>query len=729
MKKALTSLILALCFASPLLAQDAQDAKTLEMLKKARENGRPLKIDVNGNVSAEAVLIPQVDAKRIFGKEIANNYAVIEINVGNKSPDAALIIHNIYIDYSRWALSGSTGMGEATATVEGLKRDTMTPYHASNNPNRVASVESRMVRGQLLDAQPSTKRNRVLKLLSLAGTLAAAYTFSLSEEGFIRGIAAYNGVAIPGLAATFPDHVIPQLNRVSDFGFRTNTVIPKEGGEVIVCFFPIDRFLTPGFRTLFLKSPALFFAPLQMLVDRTSQSYMEQALGQDLGLTPADIGAPAGEVQRVLRKALPCYLRVVRGDSFNGDAADDTLRGQMERQLDEVCLGSFGLKKEFDAAGKVTGKLTRMTDSEAKSVMGVGVNELLGRFLALDYLSQASLNNVRVTVDGVMTVDTMSIAARIEEVTFDAAGGCEPDQRCFWTVPDGGEGVVRTGTIEGAYLTGGNVEIAEASGLSITEVKAVTEGSSDQLLHFTMKLTKDVESGESLNFKVTKPRSGPAGTVDSQPWTYVVGFLNNDSATLFGKAKYDPATRALTLPVLDPKFNETRLGQLDFTLNAPDSTKVEESKLSPKLDGDNVVLTLPEDPKPPQGCWSVRVMKGTDPVGIVNEDFEVPPPAPTLSEAKIVANEIVVTGTNLIDNSACSDRGLVFQLVKDGNEGDLKDGKTIRLALANDTPTTESRHLKLPPEAKPDTKWKVQVSRGSDGKKASTGLTIAAATP
>ena len=594
------------------------------MLRKAAENGRPLRIDVNGNVSAEAVLIPQVDAKRIFGKEIANNYAVIEINVGNKSPDAALIIHNIYIDYSRWALSGSTGMGEATTTVEGIERDRLAPYHASNNPNRVASVESRMVRGQLLDAQPSTTRNRILKWLSLAGTLAAAYTFSLNQEGIIRGIAAYNGVAIPGLGATFPDHVIPQLNRVSDFGFRTNTVIPKEGGEVIVCFFPIDRFLTPGFRRLFLKSPALFFAPLQMLVDKTSQPDMEHALGEDLGLTPSDIGASPTQVQRVLRKALPCYLRIVRSDSFNSAEADGTLRGQMEQQLNEVCLGSFGLKKERDAAGGVTGKLVRMTDGEARNAAGASVNELLGRFLALDYLSQASLNNVRVTVDGVMTVDTMSIAARIEEVAFDAADGCEPGQRCFWTVSSDG-GVVRTGTIEGAYLTGGNVEIAEASGLSITEVKAVAEGSSDQLLRFTMKLTKDVPSGKSLNFKVTKPRSGPAGTVDSQPWTYVVGFLNTESATLFGKVKYDPAARTLTLPVLDPKFNETRLGQLDFSLTAPDSTKVEEGDLSPKLDDGNVVLTLPEDPAPAQGCWSVRVMSGTDAVGIVSKDFEVPP--------------------------------------------------------------------------------------------------------
>jgi hypothetical protein len=709
-KRILTSLILALCFASPALAQDATDA-TKQELKKVAENGKRLHVEVNGNVSAEAVLIPQVDAKRIFGKEIANNYAVVEVNIGNKSPDAALIIHNIYIDYSRWALSGATDSG--VTTVEGIERDTLAPYHASNNPNRVASVESRMVRGQLLDAQPSTRRNRVIKWLSLAGTLAAAYTFSLNEEGIIRGIAAYNGVAIPGLAATFPDQVIPQLNRVSDFGFRTNTVIPKEGGEIVVCFFPIDRFLTPGFRTLFLRSPALFFAPLQMLVDNASRDDMKAALGEDLGLTPADIGAQPREVQNVLRKSLPCYLRIVRGESFNSAPVNNTLRDQMNQQMDEVCLGSFGLKKERDRAGKLTGKLVRM--SEAASVAGgASVNALLGRFLALDYLSQASLNNVRVTVDGVMTVDTMSINAKLDGVTFDDVEGCGgADKSCFWSVPEGGS-AVRTGTISGAYLTSGNVTIAEAAGLHIEDVKSVTEGSSDQELHFTMTLKQDVPSGKNLTFKVTKPRSGAPGTVDSQPWTYVVGFLNNESATLFGKVKYNPEARTLTLPVLDPKLSDTRFEQLTFSLTTPASGTVEESKLSPTRGDRNVVLTIPEADVT-QGCWSVKVMSGTDPIGIVNKDFEVPPPPPTLTEATIEANEIVVKGTNLIDNRACSDKGLAFQLVKKGDEGDLKDGKTIRLAVDDEQPKpADSRHLKLPPEAKPGTKWTVQVRRGSD---------------
>lgn len=696
----LTSIVLILCFVSAALAQD-QDDKNKEILKKAAENGRPLQVDVNGNVSAEAVLIPWVDARRIFGKEIADNYAVVEVNIGNKSPDATLIIHNVYIDYSRWALSGSTGMGQAT--VAGVERDKLAPYRASNTANRVASEEYRIVRGQLLDAQPSTTRNRIIKWLSLAGTVAAAYTFSLREQGFIRGISAYNGVVIPGIGATFPDAVIPQLNRVSDFGFQTNKVIPKQGGEVIVCFFPINRFLTPGFRKLFLKSPALFFAPLQMLVDDTMTGYVDQVLGEDLGLSGDVLGVPSDQTVRdVLRKSLPCYLRVMEEMKFGAPAKDDSLAGRINRQAEDTCLRAFGLPPTGSSAG-------------SGSVSGAGGGptppQLFARFLALDYLSQASLNNVRVTVDGVMTVDTMSIPAQINEVTFDEVDGCAPNQRCYWTVPADGSGAVRTGTVSGAYLTAGNVDIAEEGALEIKEVKAVEEGSSDQLLHFSMKLTKDVESGKSLTFKVTKPRPGAPGTVDSQPWTYVVGYLNSEVARLFGKVKYDSEARTVTLPVLDPRFNDARFKQLTFSLNKPVSGAVDGSKLSPKMGDGSVVLTIPTD-EVAQGCWSVKAMSGTDPVGIVNDAFEVPPPPPTLDAVSIEANEIAVTGTNLIDNRACSDKGLVFELVR---KDATKDDKPIRLEVDDEKPKTPTaRHLKLPSAAKPDTSWLVQVRRGND---------------
>src|SRR5215203_892084 len=104
MKPRLISLVLMFCFCGVTFAQpEAQDEKSRKLLEEAASNGNALRteISVNGNVHAQAVLIPRVDARRIFGSEIANNYAVIEVNVGNKTPDAALIIHGIFIDYRK----------------------------------------------------------------------------------------------------------------------------------------------------------------------------------------------------------------------------------------------------------------------------------------------------------------------------------------------------------------------------------------------------------------------------------------------------------------------------------------------------------------------------------------------------------------------------------------------------------------------------------------------------
>ena len=156
---------------------------------------------MNGNVHVEAVLIPRVDARRIFGSEIANNYAVIEVNIGNKSPEAALIIHGVFIDYSEWPLSGSS---RSVATPD---RSTDS-YQESNFPSQVASEEYRVVRGQLLDAQTDTLRNRFLRWLTLAGNLAGAFTFSINEQGIVKGIAAATGVGIPGIATAWPDKTI-----------------------------------------------------------------------------------------------------------------------------------------------------------------------------------------------------------------------------------------------------------------------------------------------------------------------------------------------------------------------------------------------------------------------------------------------------------------------------------------------------------------------------------------
>src|ERR1700729_2216286 len=78
--------------------------------------------DVTGNISVDATLIPASIAKTVFGKEVSNNYAVIELTVSNRSSDDAFIVHTIFIDYSQWLLSGSSPFGQNALCLEGAQK-------------------------------------------------------------------------------------------------------------------------------------------------------------------------------------------------------------------------------------------------------------------------------------------------------------------------------------------------------------------------------------------------------------------------------------------------------------------------------------------------------------------------------------------------------------------------------------------------------------------------------
>lgn len=232
--------------------------------------------NVSDQVAIQAVLIPASLARRIFGKEVANNYAVVEVLVSNRDPQSSVMIHSIFLDYSQWGLSGEVAdtSGSGPPSEVNPKLDS---NQKSNSPSQVASVESRLVRGELLDAQPWTARNWVMRSLTAIGTVAVAFQFPFSTD-VSKGIGAFNGTVVPGAQSLWPDGTINQINRISDVGFQTNKVIPKQSADVVVAFFPITRFLTPGFAKEFKKNPAPWFVPEEMLADPSTSKMIERFL-------------------------------------------------------------------------------------------------------------------------------------------------------------------------------------------------------------------------------------------------------------------------------------------------------------------------------------------------------------------------------------------------------------------------------------------------------------------
>lgn len=288
----LAHILLAVSVALPAFAQNhaLDKEKGAALLDAAAKEGveLPAKITVQNNVGVTAVLLTQPSVRRLFGKEIADTYAVVELTISNRSADAAFVLHSAYIDTTRWALSGGTS---------GPPKVPSPPYTSHTHPNQIASAEARIARGQLLDAQQWSARNWTIRLLTVAGSLASGYSFAFKETGIAKGIAAFSGTFVPGVAFAWPDGSVAQLNRISDFGYQTNKVIAKQNADIIVCFFPMDIFLSPPFRSLFLKSPGLFLSPYQILFKADPEIFAGLGIINDLQPATSQKALPGGVPQ------------------------------------------------------------------------------------------------------------------------------------------------------------------------------------------------------------------------------------------------------------------------------------------------------------------------------------------------------------------------------------------------------------------------------------------------
>ncbi len=425
---------------------DPEACKANASIETACKKGVPIAIksNVSQSASLQAVLIPATLAKRIFGKEVSQNYAVVEVIISNRDSKASLVVHSVFLDYSDWLLSGTSGQKSLTG---------LDATQAATIPSQVASIESRLVRGELLDSQQWTSRNLTMRALTFLGTAAVAFEFPFSTD-VTKGIGAFNGTVVPGASVLWPDGTINQINRISDVGFQTNKIIPKQGSDILVAFFPIDRFLTPSFRRIFLSNPASLYVPGEMAADPKMTSQLEALLGPlvDSSHTNAQ-GDKKGE-QNAFRSEI--LHAVVVPCSAGYDAAHANGLAENDADFQKKCQ----------------------------------IQSLFNRI---------SLNNIHLVIEGAMTVDVATVPATIYSVDFD--GGNVP---AIWT-----KTTEQTGTITGVYLTGGVPSVVgdDSKAIEGVSISAVADGSSDTQLNFKMTLSKCISPGTKVNFVVTKSAS------------------------------------------------------------------------------------------------------------------------------------------------------------------------------------------------------------------------------
>ena len=323
--------------------------------------------------------------------------------------------------------------------------------------------------------------------------------------------------------------------------------------------------------------------------------------------------------------------------------------------------------------------------------------------MALEFIGSVSLNRVTVTVDGVMAVNVESIAARVDEIDFDKVADCgDAGSECFWTNVKAGGGV-RTGVIRGSYLKGAELKLAEADALSITDLKKIDEGSTDNELHFSFKLKAPVPNQTKLHFTMTKPAMGVNGKpLESNTWEYVVAYPL--LGTKINSVTVDSVSAPTKVTVTGKGFSFTPL-IVSLVPKAGDSVKVAPASVT-VTDDTTLEVTLPTGVnKLHAGCWQVEV---TALASTLSDGFAVPPDS-RLDSAERNDKFIFVKGKDLIDFGSCGGQQVKFKLMKlDGTES--KDLKVKD--WNNGAPVLE---LPDPNNAKLG-EWKVQLLNGTTDK-------------
>ena len=451
--------------------------------------------NVKDNVRVQAVLLPHDSATKVFGKQIANHYAIIQVIVDNESETSSFLLQSLFMDYSGWALSGMVDDLNQPSDCRDIPR--LGPSQVATCSGQVASIEYRVIRGQLQDASVWSGRNTVVRIAVFAGSVSTGLA-GLKSKTALGYSSSYSGDFIPALQILWPDPTEAQVNRVSDFGFQTNKIFPKGSADVVYAFFPIQRFLSPGLKHLFLNAPALFFSPAQFFFDTRidKKSWLKKVRGT--GIREDDIEDTKDLVRNVvLASVKAASLDPISEDNFKQAAWDrraskfPTIKDKEGKEVrDDQTLDAFILSS----------LLSKCDDSEANN----GFAKL--QCSVKEAVNRTSLNQIHVVAGGVMSVNTQTVPATLEDVNF-ALGNHSAD---LWSTPK----FNRSGTVTGTFLTDGSVTVSKLTGPEITgnladyfdtlPFPSAKTGASDTSLPFSMMLKKAIPSGSTIQFQVIK---------------------------------------------------------------------------------------------------------------------------------------------------------------------------------------------------------------------------------
>ncbi|MBV8629814.1 MAG: hypothetical protein JOZ83_02740, partial [Silvibacterium sp.] len=523
---------------------------------------------VKDNVVVTAGLLTQPSATQLFGGWTAEHFLVVQVTIGNQSRDQQFVLHDIFLDYSNWKLSGiyddgATNTTQCAQTAQGvsscLNSRPLQDYQSGTQSGQISSIGALEVQEALKQNSVFSKRNFFVNGLVMIGATAGGFIF-LGPPGFTQGVAGFSSNFLPALQKFWPDRRIDQQSNVLKYGFQDKMVIAKEDPGKTYAFFPIERMLTTGLVEVYRKDPAVFlnmaelyfdppfnkewYAPSTYTKSNKQLDYLKKLaddlLYEQLKYTAdSRISSPPDNCSTLLRdlqhtKKLtpdmqnciqfnarilsdlfsPCYFGKNSPNAKDGEPGctlvakpDDNLvcPTLMERDADKA--------RRSDASEKPNSgeDKTPVKPIQGQDPADCKLQEIRG---VKDTIAGLSLNKIRVVVNGIMTVDVDLIPGVLTKITFeDSSTG-----KSKWdAVPSEISGV-----IEGKYLTNGTPEITaiklkDSTGSTITgdDIKKsyVTSltvdrtSSTDSELHFTLSLNKQIADGSVLTFRVNKSSS------------------------------------------------------------------------------------------------------------------------------------------------------------------------------------------------------------------------------
>ncbi len=670
------TLIISLFAVATLYGQNSPKADAAAQAQKklvtdAASAGTPLPATINvaDNVNIEAVMLPKTITNRVFGKDVADNYAVIEVNVSNRSNDAALILQSIFIDLSGWGFAGPMSTGSIAA--RGLSRRNSKPYQVRGSTREIASVEYRIVRGQLLDAQPWTPRNLTIRTIQVLGSIGTAFAFPFSKD-IVAGIGAWNGGVLPGAEVLWPDGMVGQLNRISDYGFRNNKIIPQQSADIVIAFFPIDRFLTPSLRKIFVQSPALFFNPLLLALDPDTRRPLMPILISALG-TEDKVKCSLSDLIHLLatqdQAAIDDLQETVEQDqdAVKRDvAAIDKQQAVVEKdraavEKDQAEKNQAGLERDQAEADKDHADLVKQQAALAKDQCTLKTDqEALAKLLApfkanplYNFLSTLSLNNVHIVLSGIMTVDELTIPSTIASTCFDNAGAD------MWAIAGD-----KTCTISGRFLGSGVPKISDADKLGISDITVNKDASTDELLKFTFKLKAPLDP--PVEFDIVVVKEGKNGkSVESMKYHVKSEYTLPGAPTITSVTQKDSAVTVTGTNFFSNSKN------LFSTSVRPAASKDDKTDVAVKSSAESSTsftldTTKFDSAKVGAGCYLVVVKVGTGP-SVVSTDKVRVNATPKITGAKKVNSDkaIEVTGTQFVSTKDCGGSEPEFEVLDD----------------------------------------------------------------